>query len=59
MIKTSFPPFSAKISVLELSQTIFNLSMTASSIKLISSNTKISPFFIASTNGPSLHSNND
>ena len=53
------PPFSASVISLPDSKTLFSLSMTASSAKLISSSTNMSPSFMAVTKGPSCHSNND
>ena len=51
------PPFSARVISRPDSSTLFNRSITASSAKLISSSTNMSPSFIACTRGPSCHSN--
>ena len=59
MINASSVPFSANNKLLSGSKTEFNLSKTESSAKEISSNKKKSPSFMALTNEPSLHSNNN
>ena len=53
------PPFSASVISLPDSRALFSLSITASSAKLISSSTNMSPSFIAVTSGPSCHSKSD
>ena len=59
MTNASSVPFSANNKLLSGSKTEFNLSKTESSAKEISSNKKKSPSFMALTNEPSLHSNNN